>query len=150
MTPLTRISILSVITILGCGRAVWAQVPSHSCSDASLRGEYAFNASGFNILNGVALPKAVVEFVRFNGDGTLTVLAATRSVNGVVTRSPLSGVGTYTVAADCTGSVVFGPPGPTFDLFLGPDSLRGRMIQTTDPTPGALPVMQGILEKIAR
>ena len=48
-----------------------------ACSEAALRGLYVFSASGFNVIAGVAQPKAVVEFIRFNGDGSLTVPAAT-------------------------------------------------------------------------
>ena len=119
------------------------------CSDRTLHGLYAFSASGFNIVAGVAVPKAVVELIRFNGDGTLTVPAATRSVNGVIARSPANGVGTYTLAADCTGSITFGPPGPTFDAFVAPWGARIRMIQITDPTPQAGPVLEGTVERIA-
>jgi hypothetical protein len=91
---------------------------------------------------GVAVPKAIVQLIRFNGDGTLTVPTATRSVNGVIVRSPPNGIGTYTLAPDCTGSITFGPPGPTFDVFVAPRGARLRMIQITDPTQAG-PVLQG-------
>jgi hypothetical protein len=48
----------------------------------------SFNASGFNVVAGVAVPKALVVFVRFNGDGTLTGGPSTASINGVITRVP--------------------------------------------------------------
>jgi len=115
------------------------------CSEATLSGLYIFNASGFNIVSGVAQPKAVVEFIRFNGDGSLTVPAATASINGVVMRSPAHGTGTYTVGADCTGSLTFGPPGPVFDLFL---SSKGSEVYMIQIAPGS-PVMQGIVEKLS-
>src|ERR1700719_3604869 len=94
------------------------------CRDSTLHGLYVFTASGFNIVGGVAQPKAIVELIHFNGDGSLTVPASTVSINGVITRSPPDGPGSYTVGADCTGSLVFGPPGPTpqgptYDLFVG-------------------------------
>ena len=47
------------------------------CGVHTLRGTYVFAARGFNIVAGVAQPKAIVEVVEFNGDGTLSVLAAT-------------------------------------------------------------------------
>jgi hypothetical protein len=150
MNPLARFSLASAATLLVCGQAALAQTADNQCNAAMLRGLYAFNASGFNVLAGNVLPKSIVEFIRFNGDGTLSVPAATRSLNGVIVRIPPFGLGTYTVAPDCTGSLVFGPPGPTFDLFIGPSGLKIRMIQVTDPTPGALPVLQGIVEKIGR
>src|SRR5262249_50192757 len=136
-----RVTTFAAVTLAACGLALANDNDGdNQCSDATLHGLYTFNATGFNILAGVALPKAIVEFIRFNGDGTLTVPAATRSVNGVVVRSPANGVGTYTLAPDCTGSLAFGPPGPQFDLFAAPGGSRIRMIQTVDPSP-ALPVL---------
>jgi hypothetical protein len=116
------------------------------CSNATLKGLYVFSATGFNIVGGVAQPKAIVEVIRFNGDGTLTVPAATVSINGVVTRSPANGPGTYAVAPDCTGSLAFGPPGPTFDVFVTPGGSELNMIQTG---PGS-PVFQGTVERVSR
>ena len=43
-----------------------------------------FSASGFNIVAGVAQPKAIIEVIEFNGDGTLSVGAVTLSVNGAM------------------------------------------------------------------
>jgi hypothetical protein len=42
-----------------------------------------FNASGYNIAAGVAVPKAVVEFIRFNGDGGVGGDAAEPFVSSV-------------------------------------------------------------------
>src|SRR5262250_3144631 len=147
MKTLIKSTLLSAALTFALGHAAWAD-DHKGCSDSTLRGLYVFNASGFNIVAGVAVPKAIVEFIRFNGDGTLTVPAATRSVNGVIARSPANGTGTYTLAPDCTGSLTFGPPGPTFDLFAAPRATRFRMIQITDPTQAG-PVLEGIVEKIA-
>jgi hypothetical protein len=118
----------------------------HGCNVATLRGLYVFTASGFNVVGGVAQPKAIIELIRFNGDGTLTVPASTHSVNGVVARSPANGPGTYAVAPDCTGTLVFGPPGPTFDVFLAPDGSELDMIQTGPDTP----VFQGTVLRLGR
>src|SRR6516162_10622308 len=148
MKTLIKSTVLSAAMTLALGSAAWAD-DHKECSDSTLRGLYIFNATGYNIADGVPVPKAIVEFIRFNGDGTLSVPAATRSVNGVIARSPANGTGTYTLAGDCTGSLTFGPPGPTFDLFAAPRATRFRMIQTTDPTPQAGPVLQGIVERIA-
>ena len=86
-----------------------------ACTERTLRGSYVFSASGFNIVGGVQQPKAIVEMIVFNGDGTLDVPAATVSLNGVIIRS-LHSVGTYTVEDNCSGTVTFN--GPTYDMFL--------------------------------
>ena len=106
-----------------------------NCSVATLRGTYTFAASGFNIVAGVAQPKAIVEVIEFNGDGTLSVPAATLSANGVIIRS-VNGVGTYTVADDCSGTILF--TGPAFDIFVSRNAESIAMIQTNPNT-----VMQG-------
>ena len=134
-----------MLAVSGVAQANGADDDGRSCSDATLRGLYVFNASGFNIVGGVAQPKAIVELIRFNGDGSLTVPAATVSIFGVVTRSPANGPGTYTVQPDCTGSLAFGPPGPTFDLFIAPRGSEVYMIQTG---PGS-PVLQGLAERLS-
>lgn len=117
------------------------------CSDATLRGLYVFSAHGYNIVAGVAQPKAITEMIRFNADGTLTVPAATVSLNGTIVRSP-PGTGTYTVAENCTGSLVF-TPGPTFDIFVAPNGSVVYMMQTGQPG-AALPVLQGAAERVSR
>src|SRR4051812_23065509 len=97
------------------------------CSARTLRGTYVFSASGFAIVAGAAQPKAIVEVIEFNGDGTLTVPAATRSVNGAIARS-LPSIGGYAVADDCTGTVTF--DGPSFDIFVSPRGNQLWLIQT--------------------
>jgi len=115
------------------------------CSVSTLNGLYAFHATGFNIVFGVAQPKAIVELIHFNGDGDLSVPAVTVSINGVIGRSPPGGTGTYTVKSDCTGSIEFHAPGPTYDLFIGFTASDLYMIQTG---PGS-PVFQGTAERLS-
>ena len=56
-------------------------------SVATLDGKFIFAASGHIIpAAGPAQPKAIVEWIRFNGDGTLSVAGATRSLNGVIAQ----------------------------------------------------------------
>ncbi len=112
------------------------------CGLETLRGTYVFGATGFNIVAGVALPKAIAEVIEFNGDGTLSVPAATLSVNGVIIRS-LPGVGTYAVEDDCSGTIAFA--GPAFDIFIERNAETVWMIQTNSNT-----VLQGTATRISR
>ena len=124
------------------------------CSEATLQGLYVFSASGFSIVAGVAQPRALVEFIRFNGDGSLSNPAVTLSINGVITRGGGPGLsGTYSIESNCTGSLAFGPPGPTFDLYLAPSGSEVHMIFTGGPVPGlgVVPgVLQGVAERVSR
>jgi len=97
----------------------------------TLDGLYVFAATGYIIPpSGPAQPKAIVEFIHFNGDGIVDVPGATRSVNGVIGRTPPGGTGTYTVAdlvpADrgCAGSLTF-TDGRSFDFFNTNRTVRG-------------------------
>src|SRR2546422_11546462 len=137
MKMMTKQKLIIAIFALGVTGLAHADQDDNDggCSLSTLRGLYIFTASGFNIVSGVAQPKAIVEVIRFNGDGTLTVPAATRSVNGVVAQSPANGPGTYAVSTDCTGSLAFGPPGPTFDVFVTPGGSELNMIQTGPGLP---------------
>src|SRR5437764_14211292 len=102
------------------------------CSVATLHGVYIFHASGFNIVGNVAQPKAIVEVIRFNGDGQIVGGKVTVSLNGLIVRSPPGGTGSYTVLPDCTGEIRFvdGRANPTFDLFIGAKPSELYMIQT--------------------
>lgn len=112
------------------------------CGVNTLRGTYVFAATGFNIVGGVAQPKALLEVVEFNGDGTLSVPAATLSVNGVF--PPLvPSIGTYTVEDDCSGTILFAVP--TFNIFIARDAGTIWMIQTNTNT-----VFQGTATRTSR
>src|SRR5437867_9630767 len=112
------------------------------CGVHTLRGSYLFTAHGYNIVGGVAQPKAIVEGIDFNGDGTLVSPFATVSINGTIIRS--SGTpGTYTVNADCTGTVSF-TGGASFDIFVDKGGKDLWMIQTG---PGS-PVFEGAATRV--
>ncbi|HEY0768224.1 MAG TPA: hypothetical protein VGD47_09740 [Steroidobacteraceae bacterium] len=120
---------------------------ARDCSESTLEGLYVFSATGFNIVQGAAQPKAVTEFIRFNGNGTLTVPAATVSLDGVVIRSPPNGTGSYTVSSDCTGSLQFNDRAhASFDLFIAADGHTIYMNQTGGALPG---VLQGRAESLS-
>jgi len=77
----------------------------------------------------------------------LTGGPATASINVAIVRSP-SAPGTYTVAADCTGSLDFGPPAHfNYDLFFTSKATDIVMIPTGGRVPGAL---QGTAERLSR
>ena len=80
-----------------------------TCTPATIIGTYGFAAQGSNVLpsgnarSGAATLIALVGTYRFNADGTVT-RAFTVNVNGEVGDAEDSG--TFTVNANCTGTVV--------------------------------------------
>jgi len=131
MRKLTKQGLVIAAAALGVSGLALADPEPKGCRPEKLDGLYVFSATGYTIVSSVAQPKAIVELIRFNGDGTLTVPGATRSVNGEIFSSPPGGTGTYTLGADCVGTLAFTlPPGPTFDLFASPKGEDLWMIQT--------------------
>jgi hypothetical protein len=144
MNKLIKQTVVGVAIALGVSGVSVADDAKKGCTLDTLNGLYIFTASGYNIVAGVAQPKAIVEVIRFNGDGTLTVPAATHSINGVVAPSPPGGTGTYTVDAGCTGTLAF-TGGPSFDLFIPRSGDELWMIQTNQNT-----VFQGNVVRVSR
>lgn len=126
------LSVLTLCIILG-PVTLQQGYAQDTCTLATLNGTYVFDATGYNIVNGSPVPKAVAEFLNFNGDGTLTSLA-TLSANGNIVQNFAAGTGSYAVNQDCTGSLTFSPSGLTFDLFIAPNGSEFRMIETVTGT----------------
>lgn len=138
------VSLLAVAVAFGISGTARADDESRVCGPQTLLGSYVFTARGFNIVGGVAQPKAIVEGIDFNGDGTLSVPFATVSINGVIIVTPPGGVGTYTVETSCQGTLTF-TNGPTYNLFVSSNGKRVAMIQTTATT-----VFQGTASRVSR
>ena len=136
--------VVAVAVAFGISGTALAGGEAQVCGPQMLSGSYIFATSGFSIVDGVAQPKAIVEAIDFNGDGTLISPFATVSLNGVIIRSTNS-VGTYTVAEDCSGTLTF-TAGPSFDIFVGRHSLEISMIQTGGPVPA---VFEGLAKKVS-
>jgi len=113
-----------------------------TCGVYTLHASYLFTAHGYNIVGGVAQPKAIVEGIDFNGDGTLVSPFATVRINGTILHSSGS-LGTYAVNPDCTGTLSF-TGGPSFDIFVEPSGRQLSMIQTA---PGS-PVFEGTVTRV--
>ena len=141
-------SLIATAMMFGSSGNAKADAQPGLCGAHTLRGSYVFNAHGWNIVGGVAVPKAIVEGIDFNGDGTLVSPFATASINGTIIRSS-GGLGTYTVEADCTGTLTFPGPGISFDIFVQPgDGKQVWMIQTGPAVPGP-PVFEGTATKVS-
>jgi hypothetical protein len=72
---------------LGTSGTARAALGPQPCGAYTLRGSYLFATHGWNIVSGVAVPKAIVEGINFNGDGTLVSPFATVNINGTIIRA---------------------------------------------------------------
>ena len=113
--------------------ATAGQAPdAQGCSVGMLRGLYLWTFDGYGDLGGNLVPKAVMQGLRFNGDGTTFNPFGTVNIGGTIIIDATGGVGTYTVAADCTGTLSI-TTGPSFNIYVGPGA---QQVWTTEIAGG--------------
>jgi hypothetical protein len=144
--------------------AVMAVTPAFArddddCSAATLNGLYVFSARGFVTPPGATpFPKAIVELLRFDGDGNVTTPAVTTAIDNqpLIAASP-GGPGHYTVVdlvppdGACLGTLTFTASGITFNLVIPREGAKTIWLIQTNVTPGNVVtnVFQGTAVKIA-
>jgi hypothetical protein len=127
---------VGLLVALGCLSLPWGRAPRAEdvlgCSLATLRGTYIFAYKQFTIENGTQIPAAFAGQEVYDGDGTMTGVYSA-SVNGQITRN-VPYTGTYTVNADCTGTLTTTEELGTFhyDQFVGPKGDEFSWV-ATDP-----------------
>lgn len=123
-------ALVSLIGSMALGTSATAQPATadmRDCSVSTLKGLYLWTWDGYQNFGGNPVPKAIMEGVRFNGDGTTVNLFGTVNIGGTMVIDVTGGVGTYTVAADCTGTF---SAGPSFKLYVGPGGKQIWLTQT--------------------
>lgn len=114
--------------------------PAARCTNAMLKGKYVFTASGFtrapNSPPGTPwVPKAIVEVLQFNGDGTVGTPALTAANpfgdTGAILQPPAGAPGEYQLDSDCRGTLrFFDANNVTFTIYVEWWGRTIRMIQT--------------------
>lgn len=128
--------------------------PPFRCSNATLKGNYVFTATGFTRAPGSApgtpwAPKAILEVLQFNGNGTLSTPALTVANpfgdTGVILQPPAGAPGEYQVDSNCRGTVhFFDASNATFAIHV---DFLGRRIQMIQVNP-ANNVSQGTADRV--
>ena len=129
--------------------------PAARCKVDILKGQYVFAATGFTRPPasgpGTAwVPKAILEVLHFNGDGTLTTpqltIANPFGDLGNVLQPPSGAPGVYSINDDCSGSVQFLDAGSvTFRIYVDPP--RGDTIWMIQTNP-ANNVIEGKAKRV--
>jgi hypothetical protein len=118
----------AALTPVGAGYAKDEDASRAKCSEATLHGTYPFAFDGVEIKgNNDQLPFAIAGYGVFDGNGKEKSVVSS-NFNGEVTRKE-SISGTYTVKADCTGTLTFAG-GSQIDLFIAPDGSMFTFVQT--------------------
>ena len=121
-------SLVAAMT-LGTSAPARAAADGQVCSVGMLKGLYLATLDGYANFGGNLVPKTIMEGKHFNGDGTFINTFGTVNVGGT-TIIDTGGLGaTYTVAADCTGTLSV-PNGPSFNLYVGPGAQKIWFTQT--------------------
>jgi len=127
-------ALVSLVTAMAPGTSATAQsaLDARVCNVAMLRGLYLWTFDGYSDFGGTLVPTAVMQGLRFNGDGTTFNTFGTVNVGGTIIFDVTGGVGTYTVAADCTGTLSI-TDGPSFNIYVGPGA---QQVWTTEIAGG--------------
>jgi hypothetical protein len=118
----------AALTTVGAGYAKDEDTARAKCSVATLHGTYPFAFDGVQIRgNDDQVPFAIAGYGVFDGNGKEKGVVSS-NFNGEVSRKePISG--TYTVKADCTGTLTFAD-GSQIDMFIAPDGSMFTFVQT--------------------
>jgi hypothetical protein len=141
-TKLTKIimSSLAVLCALVCLAATMAlgtsatarpEPGARNCNHTMLHGLYIWTFDGYQNFGGNPVPKALLQGLQFNGNGTVTVPFGTANIGGTIVIDTGGAEGTYTVNEDCTGTLLFGGlGGPSFNMYIGPGAQQLWITQT--------------------
>jgi hypothetical protein len=105
------------------------------CSVGMVKGLYLWTFDGYADFGAGLVPKAVMQGTRFNGDGTTVNAFGTVNIGGSIIIDATGGVGTYTVAADCTGTLTI-TDGPSFNIYVGPNAKQLWITQVAGSAVG--------------
>jgi hypothetical protein len=130
------VSLIAATTFSTSGVAQ-TQRPETHCGVHMLRGLYLWAWDGYANFGGNLVPKAVMQGLQFNGDGTTYNPFGTVNIGGSIIIDATGGVGTYTVAPDCTGTLTI-TDGPSFNMYVGPGAQQLWITQVVGG-PGAPP-----------
>jgi hypothetical protein len=128
----------ALLTTVGAGYAKDENASSRAkCSEATLEGTYLFAENGVEIKgNGEQRPFAIAGYDVFDGQGEVKGVDS-GNFNGEVFRNDRFS-GTYTVKANCTGTVTFRDGAAIHgDIFIAPDGSKFAFVRTDREFVGA-------------
>jgi hypothetical protein len=143
LSPRRRLAVLGSVGMLaavgalalaGTASASSTAAPSSSsCSDATLHGTYSYGYEGWTVAKSGNSPTSTAGFDHFDGTGSSTGLT-TFVDNGVVENNNTADTSTYTLNANCSGTIVFNIGGSLahFNIYVSPSGKSFSVIET-DP-----------------
>ena len=144
-------ALVSLVAAMGQGTSATAraEADARGCSEHMLRGLYLWTFDGYASLGGNLVPKAVMQGLRFNGDGTTFNPFGTVNIGGTIIFDATGGPGTYTVNPDCTGTLTPAPGiSPTFNIYVGPGAQQVWTLEISNPNPAGIGVSVGTAVRV--
>ena len=130
-----RISLILTVIALAASSGVSAHDRDRGCTNATIRGTYAFAVHGQILTPNGPIPIEGLARTTFDGYGNLTQVD-TIAENGNVAVIWRPGTGTYTVNSDCTGTMTVNDqdlPALHLTILI---SQSGNHIRTVVTDPG--------------
>ena len=127
----------AALTPVGAGYAKDENASSSAkCTEVTLDGTYLFAQNGVEIKGNDQRPFALAGFDVFDGQGGVKGVAS-GNFNGETFRNDRF-TGTYTVKANCTGTVTFRDGAAIHgDIFIAPDGSKFAFVRTDPEFVGA-------------
>ena len=118
------------VLIVGRGFAKDENASRAKCSEATLKGTYLFAQNGVEIKGNDQRPFALAGYDVFDGNGKVRGVSSGNFGGEVFRKEPFTG--TYTVKANCTGTVTFRDGGAATqgDVFIAPDGSKFAFVRT--------------------
>ena len=115
------------VLAVGTGFANDENAAKAKCSEATLDGTYLFAQNGVEIKgNNDQSPFAIAGYDVFDGNGLVKGLASANFNGETFRNEPLPG--TYSVKANCTGTVTF-TNGTRYDVFIASDGSKFTFVR---------------------
>jgi hypothetical protein len=125
------LGLLGVVGVLavGAGYAKDENAARAKCSEATLDGTYLFAQNGVEIKGNDQRPFALAGYDVFDGNGKVRGVSSGNFGGEVFRKDPFTG--TYSVKANCTGTVTFTDGAATQgDVFIAPDGSMFAFVRT--------------------
>src|SRR3712207_2262016 len=118
------------VLVVGRGFANDENASRAKCSKATLKGTYLFAQNGVEIKGNDQRPFALAGYDVFDGNGKVRGVSSGNFGGEVFRKEPFTG--TYTVKANCTGTVTFRDGGAATqgDVFIAPDGSKFAFVRT--------------------
>ena len=137
----------AALSTVGAGYAKDENASSRAkCSVATLKGTYLFAQNGVEIKGDEQRPFAIAGYDVFDGNGEVKGHASA-NFNGKITRSKEPLPGTYTVKANCTGTLTF-TNGTRYDIFIAPDGSMFTFVHTNPELVSASFEQRGTAKRV--